>query len=122
MTPYSQDLRQRIIETAQKGGATVEQIAERFLELPGTRRNTCRKYVSRAYLRAAEMLSLAPAECLMVAAHNSDLHAAAKCGFRTAFIRRPYEYGAIKKYDLVADTGIELDCADMNDLADKLGC
>ena len=29
---------------------------------------------------------------------------------------------AIKKYDLVADTGIDLDCADMNDLADKLGC
>ena len=80
------------------------------------------KPLPEAYLRAAEMLSLAPAECLMVAAHNSDLHAAAKCGFRTAFIRRPYEYGAIKKYDLAADAGIDLDCADMNDLADKLGC
>jgi transposase len=31
MTPYSQDLRQRIIETARHGGATVNQIAERFL-------------------------------------------------------------------------------------------
>lgn len=31
MTPYSQDLRQRIIETVQNGGATVQQIAERFL-------------------------------------------------------------------------------------------
>jgi transposase len=31
MTPYSQDLRQRIIETAQNGGATVKQIAARFL-------------------------------------------------------------------------------------------
>jgi transposase len=31
MTPYSQDLRQRIIETAKHGGATVKQIAERFL-------------------------------------------------------------------------------------------
>ena len=75
-----------------------------------------------AYLRAAEMLSLPPAACLMVAAHNSDLHAAAKCGFHTAFIRRPYEYGAVKKYDVVADPGIDLDCADMNDLAAKLGC
>ena len=75
-----------------------------------------------AYLRAAEMLSLAPAQCLMVAAHNSDLHAAAKCGFRTAFIRRPLEYGTLKKYDLVADAGIDLDCEDMNDLAAKLGC
>ena len=31
MTPYSQDLRQRILETARHGGATVKQIAERFL-------------------------------------------------------------------------------------------
>src|SRR6266513_2074857 len=31
MAPYSQDLRQRILETARHGGATVKQIAERFL-------------------------------------------------------------------------------------------
>jgi transposase len=31
MTPYSQDLRQRVVETARRGGATVKQIAERFL-------------------------------------------------------------------------------------------
>jgi transposase len=31
MKPYSQDLRQRIIDTAKHGGATVKQIAERFL-------------------------------------------------------------------------------------------
>jgi glycosyltransferase involved in cell wall biosynthesis len=30
------------------------EIAERFLNIPGTRPHTCRKYVSRAYLRAAE--------------------------------------------------------------------
>ena len=74
-----------------------------------------------AYLRAAEMLSLAPAECLMVAAHNADLHAAAKTGFRTAFIRRPLEIPG-KTHDLVADLGIDLDCGDFNDLAGKLGC
>jgi len=74
-----------------------------------------------AYLRAAEMLCLAPAQCLMVAAHNADLHAAAKCGFRTAFIRRPLEIPG-KTHDLAADPGIDLDCADMNDLAAKLGC
>jgi 2-haloacid dehalogenase len=74
-----------------------------------------------AYLRAAEMLSLAPAQCLMVAAHNNDLAAAAQCGFRTAFIRRPNEIPG-KAYDLPADPGIDLDCADMNDLAAKLGC
>src|SRR4051794_41896862 len=31
MTPYSQDLRQRILETARRGDATLRQIAERFL-------------------------------------------------------------------------------------------
>ena len=31
MTPYSQDLRQRILETARRGDATIRQIAERFL-------------------------------------------------------------------------------------------
>jgi len=31
MTPYSQDLRQRILETARRGDATLKQIAERFL-------------------------------------------------------------------------------------------
>ncbi|HEY7608736.1 MAG TPA: haloacid dehalogenase type II [Alphaproteobacteria bacterium] len=75
----------------------------------------------QAYLRAAEMLSLAPAQCLMVAAHNADLAAAARCGFRTAFVRRPDEIPG-KTYDLVADGGVDLDCADVNDLADKLAC
>ena len=31
MTPYSQDLRQRIVDTVQRGDGTVRQIAERFL-------------------------------------------------------------------------------------------
>jgi 2-haloacid dehalogenase len=74
-----------------------------------------------AYLRAAEMLSLAPAQCLMVAAHNADLVAAAKCGFRTGFIRRPNEIPG-KNHDLAAEPGIDFDCADMNDLAAKLCC
>jgi transposase len=31
MTPYSQDLRQRIVETIQRGDGTIRQVAERFL-------------------------------------------------------------------------------------------
>src|SRR6201996_6479517 len=31
MTPYSQDLRQRIVDTVRRGDATLKQIAERFL-------------------------------------------------------------------------------------------
>src|SRR3954469_8613144 len=31
MTPYSQDLRQRIVDTIQRGDATIRQVADRFL-------------------------------------------------------------------------------------------
>jgi 2-haloacid dehalogenase len=46
-----------------------------------------------AYDSAARMLMLPPSECLMVAAHPSDLAAAAQRGFRTAYVARPLEYG-----------------------------
>jgi 2-haloacid dehalogenase len=46
-----------------------------------------------AYDSAARMLRLAPAECLMVAAHPSDLAAAATRGLSTAYVARPLEYG-----------------------------
>jgi 2-haloacid dehalogenase len=47
------------------------------------------------YLAAADALNLAPAECMMVAAHDIDLtHGGASgAGLRTAFISRPDEYG-----------------------------
>lgn len=47
----------------------------------------------QAYATAAKWLNLAPAQILMVACHNFDLNAAHKAGFRTAFIRRPDEWG-----------------------------
>jgi len=46
-----------------------------------------------AYDSAARMLLLQPAECLMVAAHPTDLAAAAERGLRTAYVARPLEYG-----------------------------
>jgi 2-haloacid dehalogenase len=49
---------------------------------------------AEAYDSAARMLGLAPAECLMVAAHPSDLRAAARRGFKTAYVHRPLEEGA----------------------------
>jgi len=45
------------------------------------------------YLSAAEAFDLAPEETMMVAAHSSDLAAAATAGLRTAFVARPDEYG-----------------------------
>jgi 2-haloacid dehalogenase len=46
-----------------------------------------------AYDAAARLLALDPVECLMVAAHPSDLAAAAARGLRTAYVHRPLEYG-----------------------------
>ena len=51
------------------------------------------KPTPEAYLRAAETLMLEPEQVCLVAAHNSDLAAARRCGLRTAFIPRPREHG-----------------------------
>ena len=45
------------------------------------------------YLGAARLLGLQPAQVMMVAAHPSDLRAAAACGLRTAYVPRPLEHG-----------------------------
>ena len=47
----------------------------------------------RVYLAACEALDLPPGECMMVAAHSSDLAAAAAAGLRTAHVARPDEEG-----------------------------
>ena len=47
----------------------------------------------RVYEAACTALDLSPGECMMVAAHSSDLAAAAACGLRTAHVARPDEYG-----------------------------
>ena len=45
------------------------------------------------YLTACAAFDCAPGEVMMVAAHSSDLEAAALAGLRTAFIARPNEHG-----------------------------
>ena len=75
-----------------------------------------------AYLIAADLLSLEPAQMMMVAAHNNDLHGARQVGFRTAFVHRPTEYGPTQTTDLEADPSVDLVAEDFNDLADQLGC
>ena len=47
----------------------------------------------RVYLTAAEAFDLKPQACMMVAAHSSDLAAAAALGLRTAHLARPDEHG-----------------------------
>jgi 2-haloacid dehalogenase len=46
-----------------------------------------------AYETAAAWLGLEPKDILMVACHNFDLNAAQDAGFKTAFVRRPDEWG-----------------------------
>ncbi|KAK7001040.1 HAD-like domain-containing protein [Favolaschia claudopus] len=43
------------------------------------------------YSRAVELLDMAPADCVMVAAHAYDLRAAAKIGMKTVYIQRETE-------------------------------
>jgi 2-haloacid dehalogenase len=75
-----------------------------------------------AYLMTAEFLGLAPHQCMLVAAHNGDLLAAAAVGYRTAFVPRPTEYGPEQKADLQPEHDFDVVAASFIDLADKLGC
>ena len=69
-----------------------------------------------AYITAARWMKLAPQDILMVACHNFDLNAAHAAGMRTAFVRRPHEWGPAgppdpnpnMPYDLVVDGFDEL--------------
>src|SRR6266404_5923955 len=72
----------------------------------------------RVYLAAAEALALAPADCMMVAAHSSDLAAAAACGLATAHVARPDESGpgTGEKAPAIA---VDVAAASFMDLADK---
>ena len=74
-----------------------------------------------AYLTTAELLGLAPGECMMVAAHNDDLRAAGALGFRTAFVRRPDEYGPNQTANLRAEEDFDIIAESFIDLANALG-
>jgi 2-haloacid dehalogenase len=74
------------------------------------------------YLGAASMLDLKPEEVMMVAAHKPDLRAAAKCGLKTAFVKRPLERGRGAALDLTPEPDFTLNAESFLDLADQLGC
>jgi 2-haloacid dehalogenase len=75
----------------------------------------------RTYLGAAELLSLDPAQVMLVAAHNDDLSAAADLGLATAFVSRPAEGGPRQQANLTPARAYTHVAADLTDLATQLG-
>ncbi|HXQ14349.1 MAG TPA: haloacid dehalogenase type II [Caulobacteraceae bacterium] len=74
-----------------------------------------------AYDSAARMLALQPAECLMVAAHPTDLAAAATRGFRTAYVHRPLERGPGREAKRPAAGAFDYAVESFAELAEALG-
>jgi 2-haloacid dehalogenase len=73
------------------------------------------------YVTAAEAFDCRPQETMMVAAHSSDLAAAAATGMRTAFIARPDEFGP-GKGETQPNVPVDASVPSLIALADRLGC
>ncbi len=71
------------------------------------------------YLAAADAFNLEPKECLMCAAHSSDLAAAAQNGLRTAFIARPEERPGYS--ERAPGVPVDFTAATFDELATQLG-
>lgn len=80
------------------------------------------KPMPECYLRNAEMLNLEPHEVMLVAAHNDDLAAAARVGYRTAFVLRPSEFGPEQKKDLKAERDWDVVTDSFIGVAEAMGC
>ncbi|POA97359.1 haloacid dehalogenase type II [Chromobacterium sinusclupearum] len=79
------------------------------------------KPMPQAYLRTAALLDLPPQRVCLVAAHNGDLAAARRCGFKTAFIPRPREFGPNQQTDLMAEQDWDWVAKSLVELAGMLG-
>jgi 2-haloacid dehalogenase len=76
----------------------------------------------QVYRTALHLLGCPPEEAGMVAAHPSDLRAAAALGLRPIFVRRPLEWGpGVRPADPPVLAGL-LEADGLEDLATALGC
>jgi 2-haloacid dehalogenase len=73
----------------------------------------------RVYLSACEAFDLPQDACMMVAAHTSDLLAAAKCGLRTGHVARPNERGP-GKGEAQPQATVDVAATSLEDLAARL--
>jgi 2-haloacid dehalogenase len=77
---------------------------------------------AKVYLTALELLECPPQDAGMVAAHPSDLRAAAALGLHPIFVRRPLEWGpGVPPAGPPALAGL-LEADGLGHLADTLGC
>lgn len=74
----------------------------------------------RVYLAACEAFDLPPGDCMMVAAHSSDLAHAAKLGLKTAHVARPNEHGP-GKGEAAPKVPVDISAQSLDELAAKLG-
>ena len=75
----------------------------------------------RMYQGVAETFQVSPEQVLMVATHQDDLEAARAAGLRTAYVKRPLEYGPkspSKQFSEDHDFLFE----DLLDMAARFGC
>jgi 2-haloacid dehalogenase len=74
----------------------------------------------RVYLAAAAAFDLQPQQCMLVAAHSSDLAAAAAQGLRTAHLARPNEQGQ-GRGEAAPSVPVDYPVKSLVELAEKLG-
>lgn len=116
---------ERIIAPCSNGSIALMTRLARFGGLPWDcilGADIARDYKPKAevYRAACVALRLPPAQVMMVAAHNSDLHAARACGLKTAFVPRPVEHGPGQSTDLEPGSDWDVVAADFVDLSGRL--
>jgi len=74
----------------------------------------------RVYLSGCAAFDLAPSDCMMVAAHSTDLAAARACGLQAGHIARPNERGP-GRGETAPTTEVEVAAQSLEDLAAKFG-
>jgi 2-haloacid dehalogenase len=79
------------------------------------------KVLPEAYDTVAHYLQLDPSQICMVACHNFDLDAAKKQGFKTAFVKRPNEWGHDSPPDPEPNPIHDIVVDSFPELAQKLG-
>jgi 2-haloacid dehalogenase len=103
-----------IIDTAKKNGLSWDAVIS--CEAIGKY-----KTLPHAYLTCAKFLQLDPGDCCMVAAHNADLNAARDCGYHSAFVRRPAEWGSAGPIDRAPDPHHDIIVGSFPELVERLG-